>query len=226
MGGPMGERDCVTGQVVIRALLVLVCASFARAAEVKLTARETPLAKIDPLILPNTDLATTDARHIAFAARAGKGQRWVLDGKPQPEWPAVGMGAWSPDGAHFAYLAGNAGQPQQIWHVFDGVRGTSVYSGNTDNNGDIRWSPSGAHWIYAAWKGEKACVVVDGKESDLFDHFFGRIEFSPDGSRWATTVVRGENNIVLMDGKEFAGYDGIVDEPIRFTADGKRFAFM
>jgi hypothetical protein len=93
----------------------------------------------------------------------------ILDTVPVGEYERVGGLAFSPDGRHLAYAAGEG----NWWRVvFKGVS-----SGLYDSVSHLVVSPSGGHW--ACWTGKegKWRCVVDGIKGKTYDEALSRIVF-------------------------------------------------
>lgn len=150
------------GEVCGEELVVLVNG------EARWTLRGKPAT--DPILSPALD------RHAFVVRRAGKAHV-VVDGKEDEACDAVSPPRFSADGRHVAYVAHRNGSSCL---VVDSVTVGAAYDAIVSHPS----FSSDDHVVFCAARGEKTYVVVDGKESDGFDHVYGHelLQFRTDGS--------------------------------------------
>ena len=85
----------------------------------------------------------------------------------------------------------------------------------------------GNRYAYAAAVGKQVCMVVDGKQGELYDglRYPGTI-FSPTGKRTAFAVRKGDNSGVCLDGKVAKWYKNINYRSMTFGQKDRQFAFI
>ncbi len=166
-----------------------------------------------------------DGTRLAYSGlRAGK---WfiVVDGQVGSGYDLVagnGSPVFSPNGKRVAFAAQNSGQ----WFVVvDGkpeVSSQGIYAGPW-------FSPDSRHYAYVAAIGGEQVVVVDGQAQPTFRGGGvapGSFQFSPDGSRWGFVAGGGQQWIVVIDGRRVGTYDGVNNDGLHFSKDGKHVAFV
>ncbi len=176
-----------------------------------------------------------DGEHLAYMAHRDEKQVVVLDGKEGPEFDAIDEGpdaiAFSPDSNRLAYivkkfeLKGQEKVERRIV-VLDG-RESKAYDEIIPAVKDLprllQFSPDSKRLIFHAQRGEQRFIVTDLVEAD--DDGRQRTVFSPDGKREAHVVLKAGGMHVLLDGVLSPPYNGIADESLTFSADGKHFAY-
>jgi hypothetical protein len=166
------------------------------------------------------------------AARTLKGSRTVMiydgvTGPPFDEIPGLGQGnfagAFSDDGAHYAYV----GRQGQQWVVMEDAKEIARGGPFTQRNGDapidlIGFTPGGKHFYFSTSDiaHRKFQFVFDGKPDPAIQDPVQPV-FSPDGEHYAYVfqVNKETGNplpALMVDGKR-AAYAG--GDP-KFTADG------
>jgi len=168
-----------------------------------------------------------DAKQFAYITGENNNNFLVLNGKEIHETSpnsAISMGGFSPDGKHFAYLAGyisrSPNDSDYRYMVVDGNKG-QVY----DEIRWFSWSSDSQHYAYYGAKNSREIWVLDGKEFSSHAKV-GSFVFSPDGEGYAYSY-QTENNqwVVVINGKESLPYERVDSTPV-FSSDGKRVAFM
>lgn len=137
---------------------------------------------------------------------------------------------FAPDGKRFGFISvvPDKRDIPDAWSrrlVIDGKEVTS--DGRVWN---FAFSPDSKRVAYTGDMGLKPQLVVDGrtveKTADKVDAE-SRIVFSPDGTHVVVTAGKGfGKKRLLYDGEPGKEYDEIEPNSIRFSADGKRFAYV
>jgi len=132
-------------------------------------------------------LAFSNDGRIAYVAAAADKYRMILDGKPSPDYEAVGLPVFSPDGQRFAYAASRQGR----WVVLlDGQEHSKEY----DEISLLTFSADSARLFYAGkyrnrMTGDEWVMVIDGKEDPRYT-LVGGLVFSDDGQHYAYAGAR------------------------------------
>ncbi|MGA1974777.1 MAG: hypothetical protein ABSG92_04000 [Conexivisphaerales archaeon] len=198
---------------------------------------------------PLTLTFSPDSKRVAYVARVGTKQFvMVVDGKEGKQYEWIGGLVFSPDSKRLAYWAGVGGRRVV---VVDGEEG-EAYPGVAQGMGpsflpdipfssvpgwwvastycEISFSPNSRRFAYVGSRGAKWIVVVDGKEENAYDWIGDGLVFSPDSQRVACYVGQGEgpeyHHCVVVDGKEENAYDEVAEGSLRFSPDGRRFAYV
>jgi hypothetical protein len=147
-------------------------------------------------------------------------QRVVIDGLPRP-WvenlgDLPGVGAFSPDGQHFAYVVTGTHHhvvvDDQAQHVFDAVD-------------LLRWSPDSGRIAYVAVTGDRSAVVEGARVGPPYWRI-GELAFSPDSSRLAYSVAMAKGRfVVVVDGEPGPEYADLW-QGLAFSRDGRRLAYL
>ena len=169
-----------------------------------------------------------DSARVVYSPSVGRRRAVVVDDEELGLYERVDdySFAFSPDGKHLAYKAGDS----TSWFiVVDGKRGRG-YAGV----GHPVFAPDGSKVAYVACDRcgggprEEAAkfVVVDGRRigaaySDIADP----IAFSADGRRMAFAARRGSAQLVVVDGKEERSYAGIMAESLVFSPTGRDLVY-
>jgi len=178
-----------------------------------------------------------DGHHLAYTAQrlmpqGGSQIVEVFDGKEGPAMDLVGENSYgkgvlvSRDGGHLAYPAyrkGTGGFQSQT-HV-------AVIDGKVIPDANRVWmSPDGKTIAYESiptggnLNGTRAILVVNGKPG-LEYTAIEDVRFAPD-AHVIYTVLAANGKHFLVDGeKEFGPYDSVDSTSVRFSSDGKHWAF-
>lgn len=157
--------------------------------------------------------------------------RAVIDGHEGAEYDLVHGLVFSPDGKRVAYSAFiRNGDGVQWMLIVDDKEILLPYEAISRES--PVFTPDSKHVVYIAKKGEKAVVVVDGKEDAPHDKIHDSIPtFSPDGSHRAY-VARdfGEGpdsgkDRVVIDGKAGPAFDFVPPQSLIFSPDGQHHAY-
>jgi Tol biopolymer transport system component len=161
-----------------------------------------------------------DSSHVLHTARRGKNEFVVVDGFEGPPFSDIneGLFPFSPDGKRVAYQAqltdGNYvlvadGQPSK---PYEHIEFSASY-----------FSPDSQHVVFAARKGNKVCVVLDGKESPDCDGIAEMPLFSPDSKHMAYAAAKGWSASMILDGVTGKKYGDIYHHV--FSPDSKHLAY-
>jgi hypothetical protein len=150
-----------------------------------------------------------------FVTETSHSDEWkvLLDGTPQKTYRWVEGLVFSPDGAHFAYVA-RRGFTQDGFVVLDTKELTTYPEVQ-----DPLFGPNNA-LAYVAKNGSRSFLVVDGKEHAEFDYVTDHV-FSTDG-KVAYVVGRGGKESVATGNKVGPRYDSV--RAPHFSPDGTRLA--
>jgi hypothetical protein len=231
----------ITAVAILAFLLVPGPAALGQATGPKRTCTEKVLAELEKEELPDSAVASPDARRIAWKVPSGEGFAVVLDGKKGIEHRLVFDLAFSPDGKRFAYVAMRNGE-RKIALVVDGIQGKGYDGFHKDNRyfsphgkpegswddigkDSLVFAPDGKRWACGAFRGGKSGLVLDGKEDFRGDGKHGvQVRFTRDGKKlyWAYQI--GEKAVVVADGTESKPWDRIGDEIVLGPGD-RHFAY-
>jgi Periplasmic component of the Tol biopolymer transport system len=189
--------------------------------------------------------------HSTYVGRIGTLSFLVLDGAAGPPAEWIGEIAFSPSGAHVAYVAG-AGDEERI--VIDGreVEGSEkghVSLLHVDDHGaptfvvssrglarlvrhteigpayaaisELVVTPAG-RWAYLAREGESMRAILEGGQSPPCE-WAGNLVASPDGKRFAYLARRQGRTVVVGEGRE-TPVDGVVDGSLVWSRDSRHWA--
>ncbi|RPI79030.1 MAG: hypothetical protein EHM45_04395 [Desulfobacteraceae bacterium] len=145
----------------------------------------------------------------------------VVDGTDGKQYGAIGRIVCGPDGKHMAY---RAILNKEEFLVIDGKE--QSVAGEIQES-TLVFSPDGKKTAYiikekSGWFSQ---AVIDGKAGKPYPVIKNGPCFSPDSKRVAYVVQANEKEFVVVDGKEEKGYDEIVNDSFKFSADGKRIAY-
>ncbi len=167
-------------------------------------------------------LFSEDSVHLAYRATLGKEQFIVIDGKEQKHFDSITEASFlfSPDGTHFTYDAVVGGKHSV---VVDG-KTFGPYDAVKLGPG---FSAAGANWAAVVYRGEKAMVNLNGKESPEYDGLIaGDFTFSPDGKHMAYGAKRGKQQFVVLDGVEQEMFDALGNGTLRFSPDSAHLTYQ
>jgi len=163
-------------------------------------------------------------RHVVYSAR--RGEKWfvVVDGVEQGVFDCVRLFRLSPDGSHVCSCVVRDGQDTIRIQSLDNDARDVVETPVQGTVADCRWSPKGNRLACVIVRGGQSWVRVDGQEFGpyLLEMSF---EWSPDGGRWLVLLGKtGFEQRLIVNGVEVR--DAVADEPVVWSADGKRFAYV
>ena len=181
------------------------------------------------------------AGKLAYLVRRGKGDTVaIIGGEAGPKFEMIVSDiAFSRDGAHFAYIAG---QDREFVEVRDHRPGSKFSTSQTRGRGiDVPWirmTPDGAHLAYEILaggfyykKGETPRalrrVVLDGRASKEYDALgIGESVLSADGRHFVFEVhgAKEDLDLVNLDGRESRLYSLV--RGTHFGQDGKNVVFF
>ncbi len=170
----------------------------------------------------NSIVFSKDGNSIAFTATQDKKQLIVLNDEEQTLFDQVGFPVLSADGKHLGFWAING---NKSFAVIDKVQSRAY-----ENVSSIIFSDHGNHFAYQAVSGNKNIVIYDSTESEKYDVVHS-LCFNPDGLRLAYGVELAKprkedfKHHLVIDGKISAPYETVVENSLKFSSDGKSFAF-
>lgn len=199
-----------------------------------------------------------DSRHVLYWAK--RGDKWIAikDGVEGPEYDRPAPFAafrFSPNGGHFAYLAGKASRsvivkddrelthPESVYdlvwspdsskmaYVLEGDVGASlaidgkIKEGIWERISDIRFSPDSQHVAYVGTKRRQQSVVVDGQAGPVFDAV-EMVQFKPDSAGVVYIAKKGEIYSVVNDSQVGSGFDEINGGSLVVSPNSKRIAYF
>ncbi len=175
-----------------------------------------------------TPLFSPDSRRMAYIAMRHGGDTGpypVVDGVELKQYFAAGLYLrFSPDGRRLAYAAAHRPAGGQFI-VVDEVAGKEYDAIGAES---LRFSPDGRRFAYGARRGNKWCMVIDGREEQEYDGLGTGLAFSPDSQRWAYMATRGHGKdskeYLVVDGVEGDSYDGTIQGTPIFSPDSRRVA--
>lgn len=186
----------------------------ARAADPRLTVKETPLAAIPADANRSSLRLSPDGARIAYDVTRNEGVHAVIDGKEGPPYPYVTLVS-SADGFHFGYIGRGPTGKGVI------VREGSSPLGPFDYAGDLFLSRDGSRWA-ARWShAKKSVLVVDGREVTESGISFQC--FSPDSQHLFFTSRKDDLVQVVVDGKAQKVYAKLTT--IAFSGDGRHYVY-
>ncbi len=178
-------------------------------------------------------------RRIAFArvretgdcTSCGPVGKWrvAIDGREDPEYDVVNNLTFGHDGSCFAYGAMRKIDDTNLWFmVVNGVETFIPYEAISAKS--PAFTPVSSRLVYIAKKGDKATVVVDGREGPLHDKIVHPIPcFSDDGQHIAYVArdfdAEGGTDTVMLDGKSGPRFDFIPAQSLIFSPDSRRHAY-
>jgi hypothetical protein len=180
-----------------------------------------------PNLLPPLYLSPNETT-LVWVVAAGKGQRVVVDGTPDPVYNEVGNVVFSTDGRHRAYAA----RVGKAWHVVkdgkDEPGAFTAFGGLQGFGADPTLvnpvlSADGAHLLYVATIDGGMVLVVDGKRYGPYRIIDG-LSATRDLSSYAVRV-RSEHTARILDTGTLLPAADDVSVP-RVSADGTHLAYM
>jgi len=192
-----------------------------------------------------------DGAHLAYVARDGSGQRFVLDGKPQLH-DEISELVLSADGRHAAYagrdgpdwfviLDGSAQGPYRsvraiqlrsdgrLFYIASLGRGEFVMGGAQagpifDSIPELRVSAHGEPWGCLAREGA-ACRFILGGATVRTEPRASNLVLSGDGKRYAYLADRG-HGVFVVDDRGARSFPLVVEGSLLFCADPARWACL
>lgn len=159
---------------------------------------------------------------VAYTATRQNKQFIVFNGQEGPKYEKVGYPIISPDGNRLAYWVI---QNNKYRVVVDGKVQAPV-----DGIVTIIFSDNSRHYAYHALTGKMQVVVYDGRMSEKYP-LVHTLSISPDGKRVGYAIVaeqpdhEGFKHYIVIDGKKKGAYETLVEGSLKFSPDGKLFAF-
>jgi hypothetical protein len=178
-------------------------------------------------VLGQTPVFSPDGRHVAYAGRDGGRVFVVVDRKRGRDYDGMGGAIFfGPDSARVVYSPG-VGRRRA---VVVGEEELGLYERIDDYS--FVFTSDGKHLAYKAGDANSWFVVVDGKRGGSYAGV-GRPVFTSDGRVAYTACDRCGGGLredaavsVVLDGRKIGAAYGSIAEPIAFSADGRRMAFV
>jgi hypothetical protein len=155
--------------------------------------------------------------HLAYAARAARRWRVVIDGVLGPAYDGIGELLYSADGEHLAYAA----QRGRSWRVVVDGREGPPFDALLAHA--LQFSADSRRLAYAGLRADGAHVVVDGTIGSGWNGI-GQLAFSADSQHVAYVARAGDVAVAVFDGESGRGYDSIRE--LVLSASGGRFGFV
>jgi Tol biopolymer transport system component len=145
--------------------------------------------------------------------------------------------AWSPDGRHIAFSAGDEGDEGEIYVMnADGSGLTPLTNTSAHHNDTPAWSPDGQRIAFSSGaEGKEDIYVMNADGSDLTNLTNTTAQeasptWSPDGTRIAFVSNRDGNFDIYMMNADGSGLTQLTNSPARdlfpaWSPDGRRIAF-
>lgn len=207
-------------RVFLSACAVLCACVLAEEKPLKLTYTETSMGKLSTGARPDMMIFSANGQRVAWPIKRSDGWCVQLDGKETRlvEWLLPHTLAFSPDSAHFAYVAQNG---DRMYMVVDDVDGKPFKEVSR-----IVFARNGKRSAYIATRDDGTqAIVLDGQEGQPYPRIHLRsLFFSPDGTRFAFVVEQAGQKRWIIDGREGPAYEFV--GPIVFSADGKRWGHV
>jgi len=126
---------------------------------------------------------------------------------------------YSPNSQRLAY--GSKTQKGITWMVDGKAQG--AYSGVL--MAGFRFSPDSMHHAFIARKGERNCLIRDGKIEGAYYDYADPPVFSPDSQHCAFSAQKGHVQYIILDGKEIDSHQYIGESSASFSPDSKALAY-
>jgi len=175
-------------------------------------------------IIPKSLKYSFDIKSITYVAYNDKKENIVyLNNTPSQLYYAVlrGTPIFSPVKNRHAYIAASLPHGKLMFVVIDGKRGLSF-----DAIDHLIFSPDDSRYAYRAQKGDKECVVVDGKPGPFYDGIpiDKNMVFSPDSKHFAYVALKNNKCVLVVDGvEEKKGFNFIKD--VIFSPDSAHISY-
>jgi len=170
---------------------------------------------------PQVIVFSQDSKRLAFLRSAQGKEFWVVDGKPQAQYPSIDgtSPGFSADGTVFSYVVKDQDGMFLVSNGIEGKKYETIFYNSYSRAIDLHRSPKGTHLWFSARLTEKSdsVLVIDGNEHVVPR---GETDVSPDARRIAITRDAEQ---VTVDGIEHKRYKRI--GPSAFSPDGNHYAY-
>jgi len=156
-----------------------------------------------------------DSRRIAYGARRDGHGIVVVDGVEYPagETCASGFPIFSPNSAHFLYVAVQPGKAKMCV-VMDGRPGAPY---DSIMKGSPFFSPDGKRFAYVARDGDGGRIVLDEFAGAKYQNVDAPT-FSADGNHLAYVAMTGTSSLLVLDGREVAEASTFLRDSLAFDS--------
>lgn len=168
---------------------------------------------------PGRPRISPDGKRLAYVVREKNEEFMVVDGRRGPPFVRVQSPVFSPDSATVIYAAERRKPNGYIERVI--VRGEEILSTPYEVIWDPIFHPDGKTLAYPAKRGDKAVLVVDGKEGPVTYGLIFNPVFSRDGKQVAYDAFTEGVHLLAVDHEPVAGTAGVNVQGFGFSPSGK-----
>lgn len=160
-----------------------------------------------------------DGKRLAYEARQGESDFFVLDGAELKSYGLVYGFTFSPDSRRYAYMGSSKGRATAV------VDGEEVETQALHFVSDFTFSPDAKRLAYVIQtKPDRwSHVVLDGKQGPRFENAYA-LSFSPDSKRFAYSVQDGGDRRAVIDGRKGGAFAWT--ESVLFTPDSQHAVYL
>ena len=165
---------------------------------------------------------SSKGRHLFYSDLEGPdGYKVVVDGKAGPPMHLVPNIAFSPDGAHYAYIGGYSRAGAGEWTFVDG-RQVNYF-------GELKqYTGRGVLVSLLPLPGGSGIGLVLNGKPEIKAARLDPMWISPDGVQIAMVITPAppKPSFLVVNGKTIDGTQGLIVEKVYFSPDGKRWAAL
>lgn len=170
-------------------------------------------------IMEHTPVFSSDNRRIAYGFSDGTAWYVHVDDEIQGPFDRIGHLFFSNDSTKIAYKAISEGKE---FMVVNGIPQREF-----DNVDNPHFSQDDTLLVYSVRSGGKWMVNINGSLGKPYDDLYiGDWSISKVGNRIAYRGKRGKEWYLVLDEIEHGPFDGIAEDSIQFSPDGRRIAFV